>query len=318
MRVKSLLALAAAAVTVAGCSIPPSSQSIDRSTGVQAFATQSVKLSVQGLAQGDLSASRLTLDPKAYFVIPAPYVKNLLGSLITRSESAPAGGQSLAWLSGRGTDFFRVYREAEATHALYRLAVTPEEIRNYVTAFLWYSEDQPPRQASLDVLPGSVLAIQLTEAEASGDWWEYWPLLKISNTAPASFRLVLSENGEEFYVTTESWEFTHPRRRLHLDSDLVLTTNDGKPLSGITAEALALRELSLRKQGESEPHGIPLEDLSVTLSEQGNGRYTVGIDIYLDPRHLDDLQLPDGRLGLQEVAIELELGNVPQFREVEF
>lgn len=307
MRMKPLLAVAALAVAIAGCTAAPQTLVSSVTQTTPSGLPPRVQLDVQGLAQAEVTASTLTLDPKPLFRMDAGTFAKLLSYVVTKNTPLPEGAQDLKWLYNFGGVYYNVVtNESWASHRLYRLAMQPEAMLDLLSAS-FLSDNEPSVTGTLEILADGSLAVTHPQNEAFDGWESNSPLLKLTSDAPAALRLVAAPNYT-WMAVTETKEFTRATRRHHLEVALILTSNSGKPLLGLTMDALDLHDVSYALAGSKSTQGVDPENRFVTLKELGEGRYTLGIDLFTDADDVD----------LQAVTIDLSLRNAPQFRDVEY
>ena len=307
MRLKPILAIAALAVAIAGCSTSPQAGIIAPQTA-PAATTPRVQLDLQGVGKGTISASRLNLDTGEIFEIDRSDLSYVVVYIVPKGTELPEDASIVYYLNDANGD--GVYPEAEVsddepedgayTHVVYRF----DDLRDAEIAWMQVRFEAEGYAAGGTVASSGskFLAMhRFGEAEASRN---AMPFLSFAPGAPATLRFAVEnwdtdalELVETLDVDYELYYDTITTHRLELD--LSLTTQDDKPLLGLKRENVDLLRFDVFPD-----HGNSGEP-QLDLAHRGNGIYTLGFDFRHDA-------VPT------TVDVALSLRNTPMIRDVEY
>ncbi len=307
MRMKPLLAIATLAVAIAGCSVSPQTHVIDPAL-VSSRPAPRVTLDVQGLGTGTISSTRLKTDVGATFEIDRASVSYNVVHIVPRGTELPAGASIERYLNDANGDGVypadEVYHDeepADYTHFVYRFgSLRDDEIAWMQVSFKaeGYEADGLVSSSEHDI----IATHRFGEGEASRN---ATPFLRFAPDAPATLRFAWMNWTTESFETQSTLDVdaqatydTYDTHRFELD--LSLTTQDGKPMLGITKDHIDLQRFALKSDSWWEEANPVLG-----LEERGNGAYTIGIDFQQSavPTSID---------------VALSLKNVPMIRDVEY
>jgi hypothetical protein len=308
MRMKPLLAVAALAVAIAGCTAPQTQVSSVTQTTPKGFAPR-VTLDVQGVGKAEVKASRITNGPEQVFVIALPklFAGNGVATTVffmPKGSPHPAGAsQSNDWYKANGdpaTSYtWTTSDDEEATHRLNAVETSAYNRSWFQARF------EGEGYAAEGVIASSYdefITITHTLGDARG--WNLKPLLTFSPAAPAGLAMVawgnqglipqaalaMAHMAEDKYKTINSYQ---------LELDFSVTSQDAMPLDGLTKDHFKLRSL------ETTPYHEGTALPTFALEARGNGQYTVRVGF----RHA---------VRPETVSVDLALRDIPFVHDVEY
>jgi hypothetical protein len=300
---KPMLAIAALAVALAGCSTPPAGTLAPQAA--TPAASPRVQLDVQSLGKGTITASRLTTEAGQVFEIDRPSVTNYVVFIVPKDTILPEGARIVRYLNDANGDGVYpgdevTYEEpADYTHFVYRF----DRLRDDEIAWMQVSFKAEGYEAD-GLVTSSYYDIIATHRFGEEADRNAMPFLRFAPDAPATLHFAGTnyetdafETYETLNVDAEAVYDTYKTHRFELD--LSLTTQDDKPLLGLTKENIDLRHFVLSPFDWHSGHP------QLELANLGDGNYTLGIDF----RHQ---AVPTA------VEVALRLRNTPMIRDVEY
>lgn len=305
MRMKPLLAVAALAVAIAGCTAPPQTHVTSVTQTTPSGVPPRVTLDVQGLGKAEVKASRLTDGPEQIFTtslwtifdgnyVGAPYF------IVPKGAPAPVGGTwpdrlkangdpatSYTWTSGD-----------DYTHTLYNIdssAWNPSWLK---------ARFEGEGYAADGVIESRYGNLSITHTLGDAKGKNLKPLLTLSPEAPAEL-VFASWDGDDVipFTTLDMGDLEDDEvetiSSYRLELDFSVTSQDDKPLDGLTTANFNVRKL------EIAPGQHDTDWPTHTLKARGNGQYTLQVDFRYPVRP-------------ETVSVDLALRNTPFVRDVEY
>jgi|GEM_PF-6015752 len=306
MRMKPLLAVAALAVAIAGCTAPPQTPVADQAQLTLSEQAPRVTLDVQGLGKAEVKASRLTDGPEQVFVTSlwTLFDGNSVGEphfIVPKGAPAPVGATSYSDRLNANGDPATSYTWTEGneyTHTLYyveRSAWNPSWLK------VRFEGEGYAADGVIESRNGN-LFITHTLGNAKGR--NLKPLLTLSPEAPAELVFATWDGDDVIpFTTLDMGELADDEvGTLHsyrLELDFSVTSQDDKPLDGLTTAHFNVRKL------EIAPDEYDTDRPTHALKARGNGQYTLHVDFRYPVRP-------------ETVSVDLALRNTPFVRDVEY
>lgn len=304
MRMKPLLAIAALAVSLAGCTPPPASTSAPQSA--QSTVPPRVQLDLQGLGKGSISTSRFIPQAGQLFSLDPGYLYQRLAFIVPKDSASPSGARIAYYLDDANRDGLypaeEVHQEEPEvyTHLVYRFERPHPEHAAWLQAS--FEGTEYTADGDLAMFQGGELLIAAHRFGAEANR-EVTPVLRLAPDAPATLRLAWKNAESGAFETHEALSFQPGTYESgdsdRLELDLRLTTGDDKPLLGLTKAYIDL----LRFEVSPPFYGAPIRFLALTPHDDGN--YTLGIDIL-------------HRESVAGIDVSLSLKTPPVIRDVEY